>query len=188
MSHFDKYSDEKLLVLLKDSDPKAFTEIYKRYWDKLLVIASNKLSDILVAEEIVQDIFLDIWKRRQSIRLSDQIERYLAAALKYKIINYRHRLAVEQKFVDYSKRSEDEKFYSMENYLQFEELKTKLEKLVTQLPEKCQLVYKLSREEGLSQKEIAKRLLIAEKTVEAHLTRALKKIKSGLNYIICLFY
>lgn len=143
MSHFDKYSDEKLLVLLKDSDPKAFTEIYKRYWDKLLVIASNKLSDILVAEEIVQDIFLDIWKRRQSIKLSDQIERYLAAALKYKIINYRHRLAVEQKFVDYSKRSDDEKFYSMENYLQFEELKTKLEKLVTQLPEKCQLVYKL---------------------------------------------
>ena len=188
MSQFENYSDEKLLVLLKQSDPKAFTEIYRRYWDKLLIVASNKLSEILVAEELVQDIFLDIWKRRQTLTLSDHIERYLATALKYKVINYRHKMAVAQKFVDYSKRNDDQDYYSMENYLQFEELKNKLEKLVTQLPEKCQLVYKLSREEGLSQKEIAKRLLIAEKTVEAHLTRALKKLKSGLNYIICLFY
>lgn len=186
MSQFEQYSDEKLIALLKENNPQAFTEIYKRNWDKLLTVASNKLSDLLIAEELVQEIFLDIWKRRHDIKLIDRIDRYLAAALKYKVINYRHKQAISQKYIDYSKQ-QDPAYYSMEDYLQFDELKSKLERLVTELPEKCQLVYKMSREEGLSQKEIAERLVIAEKTVEAHLTRALKKIRAGINYLISLF-
>ncbi len=186
MSNIKTYTDSELLVLLKEDNPKAFTEIYHRYWDRLYTVAGNKLDDLFLAQELVQEIFLDFWKRRESLSLKDNINGYLATALKYKIINIRHRRTIEQKYVDHAKKS-DSLAYSMEQELQFEELKSRLQGLVAKLPDKCQLVYKLSREEGLSQKEIAKQLEIAEKTVEAHLTRALKAIRSGLKYIISLF-
>lgn len=187
MDNFKDRSDEELLQLLKDGNPKAFTAIYNRYWDKLYVVAANKMSDLYQAQELVQEIFLDIWKRRAAITLNSSLNAYLATALKYKIINWRHRKSIEQRYVDHAKVA-DEQEYSMENYLQFEELKAKLERLVAKLPEKCQLVYKLSRDEGLSQKEIAKQLDITEKTVEAHLTRALKVLRSGLRMILYFFW
>jgi len=187
MNQKDPYTDAELLVLLKENNPKAFTEIYNRYWDKLYVVAGNKLGDLFQAQEIVQEIFLDLWRRREKLSVIENLNAYLATALKYKVINFRHKRTVEQKYVDHAKQA-DEQSYSMENYLQFEELKSKLERLVAKLPEKCQMVYKLSREEGLSQKEIAKKLEITEKTVEAHLTRALKSLKSGLRFLLYFFW
>ena len=180
MKKFKNYSDSELLMLLKQSNSSAFTEIYNRYWDKLYVVASNKLDDLYTAEEIVQDIFLDIWRRRETLPCAENIGGYLAVALKYKIINIRQRRIIEQRYIDESKVLGIQQIYMLENYLQFDELKNRLDDLVAQLPEKCQLIYKLSREEGLPQKRIAEKLGIAEKTVEAHLTRALKAIRSKI--------
>ncbi|WP_293915915.1 MULTISPECIES: RNA polymerase sigma-70 factor [unclassified Sphingobacterium] len=182
MVSFTKYSDSELIALLKQGNSNAFTEVYNRYWDKLYIVAANKLNDEYLAEEVVQDIFLDIWKRKEMLGLLHNIGSYLGAALKYKIINIRHRRTIEQRYQDASENLE--LYYSMENYLQFDELKDRLEKLVAQLPEKCQLIYKLSRDEGIPQKRIAQMLNIAEKTVEAHLTRALKALRSGIKMII----
>ena len=187
MNHNISKTDSELLVMLKNNNPKAFTDIYNRYWDKLYVVAANKLGDLFQAQEIVQEIFLDLWRRREKLAVTENLNGYLATALKYKVINLRQKRTVEQKYVEHAKKS-DVQAYSMENYLQFDELKAKLERLVAKLPEKCQMVYKLSREEGLSQKEIAQKLEITEKTVEAHLTRALKTLKSGLRYLLFFFW
>ncbi|HAK28549.1 MAG TPA: RNA polymerase sigma-70 factor, partial [Sphingobacterium sp.] len=69
---------------------------------------------------------------------------------------------------------------STEDWLQFEELRVRLDQLVSELPEKCQLVFKLSREEGLTYKQIAEHMNISVKTVETQLSRALKKIRAGI--------
>lgn len=182
------YSDTNLIQALKQNNSKAFTEIYNRYWDKTFTVAANKLGDIFQAQELVQELFLDIWKRRESLSVLDHLDRYLATALKYKIINLRRKRIIEQKYILHSKTHDAGAYYSLEQQLQFEELKSRLEKLVTSLPKKCKLVYKLSREEGLAQKDIAARLGIAEKTVEAHLTRALKVLKSGIQYLFYLLF
>ena len=68
--------------------------------------------------------------------------------------------------------------------LEFDELKSRLETLVSNLPEKCRLVYKLSREQGLSQKQIAREYGISEKTVEAHIGKALKALRTGLGQLL----
>jgi len=130
-----KFTDSELLVLLKENNSRAFTEIYHRYWEKLFTVAGNKLHPPFPAQELVQDFFLDIWKRRANLTLSDQIDRYLATALKHKIINIRHKKTIEQRYLVYAKQKDFQSYYSMESYLQFEELKERLKKLVKKLPE-----------------------------------------------------
>jgi len=180
MIAFANLDDLQLLRLLKNDNEGAFTEIYDRYWKKLFAVASNKLGTLSEAEEIVQDIFLDLWRRRKELELNGELSSYLAVAVKYKVINI---LAKRHLYSKYSRHLSSQRDIdsSTENWLQFEELKERLEKLVTALPDKCQLVYRLSREKGFSQKQIASALNIAEKTVESHLSRALNSLRAVLH-------
>ncbi len=180
MGDYAGQTDEQLITLLQNNNEAAFTELYNRYWEKLLVVASNKLGDLLLSEELVQDIFLDIWNRRHSLHFSVKTSTYLAAALKYKVIDARaKRTRIQQQQQELVKH-QTLADYSTENQLRFDELLQRLATLVAELPDKCQLVYKLSKEDGLSQKSIAEKLNISEKTVESHLSRAVKNLKSGL--------
>ena len=87
------------------------------------------------------------------------------------------------KYADYSLNVIPISSNSTEDWLEFEELKSRLELLVSNLPEKCRLVYKMSRENGMSQKQIAEEFCISEKTVEAHIGKALKVLRTGLGQI-----
>jgi RNA polymerase sigma-70 factor (family 1) len=186
MKLYSSYQDSALAQLLAKGDEKAFTEIYNRYWEKLFSVASNKVNDLSLAEELVQDIFLDIWKRRSTINITGELAAYLAVAMKYKVIDARQKRNRATAYAQHAGSfplADD----STRQQLSFEELKDRLAALVGKLPEKCQLVYRLSREAGLSQKEIANHLDISEKTVESHISRAVKSIQSGLDIIIFFF-
>lgn len=186
MQSFRHISDEQLFSLIKDGVTEAFTEIYNRYWDKLFAVAANKLGDSFLAQEVVQELFVDVWRRRETIELQKSANIYLAAALKYKVINARlYRKKETENLHKWQEYSADSTIHSQEP-LGFEELKAQLEALVTNLPEKCQLVYRLSRDEGYTHKEIASQLNISEKTVESHLTRALKILRGKFDYFISL--
>ncbi|MDE1192984.1 MAG: RNA polymerase sigma-70 factor [Arachidicoccus sp.] len=187
MDLYKNYSDEQLVTLLNISDEESFTEIYNRYWDKLYIVAANKLKDCYLAEEIIQDLFLDIWKRRATLKIPNKLGLYLAAALKYKIINA-NQDTFRKKNILNEINNNKLNHYSLESQLSFEELEDKLDKLVANLPEKCRLIYKLSREEGLSHKKIASHLQISEKTVESHLTRAFKLIRSKIRIFFISFF
>jgi len=181
MARYKFYNDESLMQLIGIDDEAAFTELYDRYWDKLFTVGANKLKDLALAEELVQDIFLDIWGRRSQIRISGIVGGYLATALKYKIIDTRQKLKRLREYEYYASKKLSLADYSTENQLSFEELKERLAALVARLPEKCRIVYKLSKEEGYSQKEIASVLSISEKTVESQLSRAIKYLRTSLN-------
>ncbi len=79
--------EHNLLEQLREGDKAAFTTLYNRYWRKLFVAATNKLKDPAIAEELAQDIFADLWIRRESLIVRGSLEAYLAVALKYKVIN-----------------------------------------------------------------------------------------------------
>lgn len=179
-------SDEVLFELLKNDSEPAFTILYNRYWDKLLEIAFIKLQSQEDAEEIVQQLFLQIWNTRQQTTLKYTFRTYISAALKYSVYG---------KLAERKKRNavslEDESFdsladHSTQDWLDFAQIRLEIETLVAQLPEKCQMVYRLSREEGFSSKEISKSMDISEKTVEGHLTKALKFIKGNLSMLFSL--
>lgn len=176
-THLD---DNSLLNLLKASDNEAFTEIYRRYWKKMFAVAAHKLQHLAEAEEVVQDIFLDLWNRKTELNITASLGTYLAAAVKYKVLNVLAKRNQQLKYAQHAAMHTPEADVSTEQWLQFAELRERLEKLVAELPEKCRLVFKLSREKGLSQKEIAATLDISEKTVEAHLARATRHLKVNL--------
>jgi RNA polymerase sigma-70 factor (family 1) len=184
-----KLEDDMLVSLLGEGNDAAFTEIYRRYWDRLFSVAAHKLDyDMKLAEELVQDIFLDLWRRRERLEIRNCLSLYLAAAMKYKIIDARvkrkNARAFRQSLAEHVSGIDT----STEKQISFGELQQELTALVRNLPEKCRLVYKLSKEEGYSQKEIALHLSISEKTVESHLSRAVKTLRLGLkNFLTHIF-
>lgn len=174
-------SDEELFLLIRSGEEAAFSEIYNRYWKKLLTVAINKTDgNVEEAEEIVQDIFVSLWKRRDQLELSSNLGNYLAASVKYRVIKNLARKDLRRRYESENPHIFSTSDNSTQDWLDFEELQSRLEALVAALPERCQLIYRMSRENGYSQKEIAGELSISEKTVEAHLGKALKSLRNGL--------
>ncbi|MFB2120788.1 RNA polymerase sigma-70 factor [Parapedobacter sp. 2B3] len=186
MPNYDSALDEDLLLLLKSNDEAAFTALYNRYWKKLFVMAGYRMGNLEEAEEIVQDIFAALWNRRHTLELATDLAKYLAVSVKYRVIKTLDRHYREQRYID-SVVCKEQVDHSTEEKLSFDELSEELAKYVSQLPERCQLVFRLSREEGLSQKQIAENLQISEKTVEAHLAKAFKTLRIKLgNFMTAL--
>lgn len=173
----DTFSDAELALLLKQADKAAYTEIYNRYWKKMLLVAWNHCKDKAQSEDIVHEVFISLWNRRSEV-LIENIPAFLTTAIKFNIFKYyqkiQHRKQLALQNYEFKESSYDE------DKLDALFLKEYINGIVEQLPEKCRLTFKYSREEGLSNAEIAKKMDISEKGVEANLTRALKTIKGSL--------
>ncbi|AXY73848.1 RNA polymerase sigma-70 factor [Paraflavitalea soli] len=174
---YSTYTDEQLVGLLRDNDEEAFAEIFHRYWDKLLAIGFNHARNKEVAEEIVQDVLLSLWNRRHSMEI-DRPAAFLATAVKFAVFKTlarenRRRDLLQEHTVDTgnSAGSFDE------GVIEAKFLKEYLNELVAGLPEQCRLVFVYSRDHQLSTKEIAATLQLSPKTVESHLTKALKTLR-----------
>lgn len=182
-----EYTDEQLIDLVKKGDENAFSTLYNRYWDKLYTVSYYRLSDELEAEEVVQDLFLSIWSRKEQLEIKSSVAAYLSVSVKYLIIN---KLAKRKRQASFRKTFLKTMVVSEETtdlWLMGKELSERLEAYINELPEKCRIVFKMSREEGKSAKEISKELSLAEKTIEAHITKALRILKSNLPTIVAIF-
>ncbi|MEM6843343.1 MAG: RNA polymerase sigma-70 factor [Bacteroidota bacterium] len=162
------------------STPKGFEQVYRTYVAKLCRIAANQVSDVATAQSIVQNVFSTLWERRDSLMIEGPIENYLVRAVKLKVMEHLRAQSIRRErlkdfLADYRPASQ-----CTEYELDYHELLTQVNQLTEQLPSQCRRVYRLSREQGLNNKEIASTLLIAEKTVEAHLTKALAYLRRNL--------
>ncbi|PST84319.1 RNA polymerase sigma-70 factor [Pedobacter yulinensis] len=180
MSIMRAASDTELLELLKSGSSRAFTALYNRYWEKLYITAYHRLADETEAEEAVQDIFTDLWLRRETLQLTHTLNTYLAAAVKYRIIAALARNKKKLQFAAEQALSGPALRDTTEEWLLEKELQAQILACVDQLPEKCRIVFRLSRELGKSNAEIAAELGIAQKTVEGHMTRALQELRTAL--------
>ncbi len=178
---YDFSSDAELIALLRKGDHHAFTEVYKRFWDKIFVVAYHRLKDQTEAEEVVQEVFYSLWKRRETLQLQYSLNTYLSTAVKYQVINKQSRNYTKSSDVTPIDQMPEQGVDSTQLWFSERELKQQLDYHIAQLPEKCRLVFKMSRTQYLSNAEIAKQMGVSEKAVEAHITRALKILKDKLH-------
>ena len=180
MSSLVLNEDKELIDRLRDGEESALTELYNRFWQSLFMSAYNILKDKELCEDIIQDIFMNIWNNREKLEIHISLKGYMYACTRYQVFNHfkknKDKIHVEL-FDDLDKRFQ---YATPETLLMHEELVQQINAIVESLPQKCQQVYKLSREEQLSHKEIAAQLDISTKTVENHITKALQTIRLSM--------
>lgn len=176
MNLYKNHSDEELLFLIKQDLEEAFDELYQRYSSKVRAIAFSKLNDIETSREIVQDIFSDIWERRESLNILS-FPNYISVAVKYRAINYIKRDITHRKYNDLYKAFVKISDESTLRSVQYNDLIDALQESVKKLPEKTQVVFRLNRFEGKSIPEIALKLNLSEKAIKYHISRSLKELR-----------
>jgi RNA polymerase sigma-70 factor (family 1) len=177
VAQYSSLSDQELTVLLMDGSHAAFTEIYDRYWNKLMAIAYNHTKDKSAAKEIVQELFVSLWKRKDKV-IIHTLNSYLVTAIKFAVYKQieRERRRREIENQEYKQGSYTEDELNIEARFLQEYINGQIELL----PEKCRLVFNYSRVKGMTIPEIAREMEISEKTAEGHLTKGLKTIRLNL--------
>jgi len=179
------HTEKDLLQQLYSGDPSAFTEVYNRYWDKLYYIAHKQTKSAAVAEEIVQEVFLHIWKRRASITI-DNLQAYLAAMTRYEV--YRYMAGQKKQPLSNEQFSGQPETVNEQDHIDQKLLLEMIEKLSHRLPEKCRMVFIQNKLLDKPLEIVAKEMDISSKTAEAHLTKALKVIRSSIRKSSSLFH
>ncbi|MEO8253251.1 MAG: RNA polymerase sigma-70 factor [Flavobacterium sp.] len=171
--------DTEILQQLKKGDKAALTVLYNTYWKPLFIASYNLLKNKEICEEIIQDIFIEIWNNRAELEIKVSLKSYLYACVRYKVFSEFRKNKIEQLplFENLEERFQCD---TPETKMMHEELEIHVRKIIATLPEKCKKVYELSRNEQLSHKEIAERLAISTKTVENHITKALRILRISL--------
>jgi len=183
----NKSEEVYLIQRLKEGDIKAlevlFHKHYKSLSNYLLLLFKNQL----LTEHIAQDIFVYLWENRETIEIHSSIESYLYTAGRYKALN-EVRNSKRREAIGKSLATEDEQDEtSFDKAIEIQELKNIIEEAVNNLPERCQQIFKLSRDEELSYKEIAKLLNLSLSTVENQMSIALRKLRTTLRPLYSVF-
>lgn len=171
-------NESDLLKRLYEGDIGAFNAVFDQFWQPLFVYAFNVLKDKDAAEDVVQDLFSQIWQHRRKMQINTSLKGYLFTATHYRVlkeIRYNNRIQLDT--TGLAARLDTA---SPESALSLKELNEQVGLAVQALPERCRTIYLLSREEHRSHKEIAAQLGISVKTVEAQLTIALRRIRRQL--------
>jgi RNA polymerase sigma-70 factor (ECF subfamily) len=173
---YQLWPDARLLEHLRLDDRKAFDILYHKYSSKLFYAAYNLFRDKDVCEDLVQELFIDLWTKRNQLNITS-LEGYLKVAIRHKVLYY---IRSQKASVDISVIETLVEKYSADSKVFQNDIAHLLEDGVAQLPEKCREIFTLSRKEYLTNKEIASRLNISIKTVENQITIALRYLRTGL--------
>jgi RNA polymerase sigma-70 factor (ECF subfamily) len=186
LSHYRNYTDKQLLALLSQNDEAAFSAIYDRFWQRLFVIAYNRVKDTPTAEDIVHDVFAGLWANRTSVDI-DILENYLAVAVKYAVLTKLKKQAREKAFLQ---SSHDTPVIGLpvEDTLQTRQLQDLIQTEIERLPEKCRLIFKYSRDKGMPVKDIARHLHLSPKTIENQLAKAVRHLRVAVRSFLHFFF
>lgn len=180
--------DHILMNGIRSGDPAAFEELFNRYWEPLFAAAVYRLKSRDLAQDVLQELFVDLWEKRASLEIHTSVKGYLNQALKNRIINKIKSETVRDKYEKmildhYETNPLGTEYRVSENFLNHE-----IRKDSALLPDRCKEVFELSRYEQLSHKEIGEKLNISPKTVENHIGKALKILHPKLKQIISFLF
>jgi len=170
----------EIILRLKKDDKVAVDELFGYYYPRLYQFSKSILKIDNEIDDILQDVFVKIWLNRQKIGNAETFNAYIFTITKNGVLNLIRKNLRDHTFRDQLFLRSVAEEYQPENQLEFEEIKAGIDQIVAKLPEKRQQIFILSRTDGLSNKEISQQLNISEKTVEDHITHAIKQIKRSM--------
>jgi RNA polymerase sigma-70 factor (family 1) len=170
---------------IKIDDKISFEQIYRQYWSKLYIYAFNVLRERELCEDIIQEVFIDLWAKRHDVQISN-IHSYLHQSVKYQICNHFRKSKNKRQLL--MKFDLINTQYKIDELYEKEELKAQLKDVISKLPEQRRIVFEMSRYEGLSNKEISEKLNISLQTVKNQISKSLKYIRISLNNFYLLFF
>ena len=185
---------EKIILfqLIKKGNKEAYRLLYDLYYPKLLQIARGYIPKKEDAEELVQDVFLKVWKKRHTININTNIDGYLFRMMrnacldflrsKKNALNINNNVTQLEAALNYKALTND-----TASMILVKELELQIMKAIELLPEKCKTVFLKSRFEGLKTKEISEELQISHKTVEGHITKAIKHLQLHIKELLYFF-
>jgi len=172
--------DQHLLRALKNGQESALDQLFRLYYAYLCRAVYKILPDKHIAEDIVQEVFYELWRKRDRLQIKQSISAYLRRAAINKTLNHirsRKTPVDDETFLPINLTN---KTASAQQNLQADELEELINEAIDLLPERCRLIFTLSRHEEMSNKEIATHLGLSIKTVENQMTKALKLLKAAL--------
>lgn len=175
-----QHTDPELITRWQKGEEKAFDTLYKRYVVYLVNIALQKTGSVETAKELVQDVFLSLYLRKDHLQTIASLKSYLYTALQNKVYNHYHKESVKQRYEQSAARNLRVVTNDLQDEYEAKELKKQLQEKINRLPPQCRKVFLMSREEQLSHKEIAERLNISPNTVDQHIQKALRILRSSV--------
>jgi RNA polymerase sigma-70 factor (family 1) len=173
-------NEQEYWLKVSKGDKKAFEHLFNTYYQTLCNYACSILKDIDEAEEVVQNTFFNIWKKREDLQITSSFKSYVYRAVHNDSLNKLKHAKVKAVYAADYKSVMGSGFDDSAKVLEAKELGKKINEAIGSLPEQCGNVFKLSRFENLKYAEIAEQLDISVKTVENHMGKALKLLRGHL--------
>lgn len=167
-----------LLIKVSNDDEKAFSELYDIFYPELTRHVLSKIKDQNIAEDILHDLFLSLWRNRTHILHIESLPAYLYSSVRYLILaQYRKQKKKELALTDMGDIDIIQEDVPLEDRLYYRYMLDEIQREIENLPDKCKTVFKLSREHHLTIKEISDELSISESTVKKHINKAISQLR-----------
>ena len=173
-------SEQEIIGAIREGNERIFEEIFRKYYQSLCNYANSILKEMDEAEEVVQNLFLSIWEKRNDLEINISLKSYLYRAVHNHCLNRIKHLKVREEYQQYAVNFYDASYESVSQTVMKNELETKIEEAIRKLPEQCRLIFRMSRFEELKYHEIAEQLELSPKTVENQIGKALKILRVEL--------
>jgi RNA polymerase sigma-70 factor (ECF subfamily) len=179
--------EESLLInRLREGDKTSFELLFKHYYPGLVTYASNFIQDREEAEEIVQDFFVRLWINHRQVKPSSSLKSYFFESIKNRALNFLRNIKIKHHIIeDLIQKSESELIFN-EDLFVVSELQQKIENSINNLPNKCREVFFLSRFKNINNEDIARKMNISKRTVETHVSNAIKVLRVELKDFLML--
>jgi len=184
----EKIQEENtLLTALTAGDFNAFSKLYRKYHRMLYFFALNLSKNPHEAEELVQSVFVSVWETRQAVDPLKSFSAYLFSIARNRFYDMLRKRVVENCYADYILYHDNRMYNDLEKQIEDNEINEILNKLLQQVPERRQKIFRMNRDENLSYKQIAEKLHISENTVDTQIRNVLNFLRKELPKYLKMF-
>ena len=177
---FVQLSDTQILAAIGQGDERIFEQVFRKYYAGLCTYGRGILRDAEEAEEIVQNVFVTIWEKREILEITQSLQSYLYRAVHNHCLNRIKHQKLRDEHQQYAQHYQEVSYESVSEVVNKNELEQQLSKSIEKLPEQCRIIFKMSRFEELRYQEIADKMGLSVKTIENQIGKALKILRIEL--------